>query len=149
MATPVDFVGAIVNALNANVACAAAFGAAPNKPKFAGTQNFRPDMPYARLWEVTADPTFQSEASDGLTYFMDRGTLQIDIFADDESVARSLGKLIAKVINDGAFVFQDGNMLEIRQSRAFFVPEPDSGIAGVAIVYHRVYEFLYVIQRNI
>jgi hypothetical protein len=142
-----DFPAAVIAALQGNTACARAFGDSPATPKFHGVQAFKAAPPYARILELPASDTFQSTGSDGLTSSFERGELQLDVFATSESSARSLGKLAAAPLNDAPLVFADGTLLELRQSRAFFTPEPDAG-PGVAIVYHRVILFLYVIQRS-
>lgn len=143
-----DFPAAVIAALQANAACAQAFGDSASTPKFQGVQAFKAALPYARILEMPAADTFQSMGADGLTDYFERGELQLDVFAASESSARSLGKLTASVLNDAPLVFADGTLLELRQSRAYFTPEPDAG-PGTAIVYHRVILFLYLIQRKL
>lgn len=148
MPTFPDFPAAVIAALQGNIACAQAFGDSASTPKFQGVQAFKAAPPYARVLEMPASDTFQSMGSDGLTDYFERGELQLDIFAASESSARSLGKLAAAALNDAPLTFADGTLLELRQSRAFFTPEPDPG-PGISVVYHRVILFLYVIQRNL
>lgn len=143
-----DFAAAVIAALQGNARCAQAFGDSASTPRFQGIQAFRAVLPYARILELPANGSFQSIGSDGLTSYFERGELQLDVFAGSELSARSLGRLAAAALNDAALAFADGTLLELRQSRAFFTPEPDPG-PGMAIVYHRVILFLYVIQRNL
>lgn len=149
MAIASDFIAAVVAQLQQTGSVASAFGDTTTTPKFQGTVAFRPAaLPFARLIEVGEESLFQSIGSDGATVHLDRGELQVDVFATSEASARSLGRLVAAALNDAPIVFADGTLLELRQSRSFFVPEPDPG-PGAAVVYHRVVLFTYLIQRSL
>ena len=162
MSTPADFPAAVVAALQANSACATAFGSTGNNNKFFGVYAMRTaaspnttpgnqgaiQLPYARVLEVGGNETWNSGAPASQVLYYERGILQIDVFATSESQARSLGKLVAAALNDGNLTFADGGLLECRLTSQRFIPEPDSGVGGVAAVYHRVLEFLYVIEYS-
>lgn len=164
MSTPTDFPAAVIAALQANAACAAAFGSTAQTPKFFGTMAARttaspntlpggittpPQPPYARILEVTATDNFQSGPTSAAIYYFERGILQVDVFDVSESGARAKSKLIARVLNDGNLTFQDGALLECRQHSRRFMPEPDSGPGGTAYVYHLAVEFLYMLQFSL
>lgn len=149
MAVPPDFAAAVIAALEQNGACAAAFGDTPASPRFHGVQAATAvPVPYARVLELPAGATFESADGAGLVHYYEAGELQLDVFAASESSARSLGKLAAAALNDAPLVFADGQLLELRQARAFFVPEPEAG-PGLALVYHRVLLFQYRLQRTL
>jgi|SRR5579863_10472327 len=144
----VDFLAAVSATLSANLACATAFGDSPSTPKFQAIQAFKAELPYCRLLELTTAMNFQSAGGDNLPKYFERGTLQVDVFANSARTARTLGVLVAAALNDVPMTFDDGLLLELRISGAAFVPEPDIG-AGVAVAYHRVLTFLYMIQRSL
>lgn len=143
-----DFPASVVQALRQNSACATAFGDTNSTPKIWGVQGFKAVIPFCRILEVSASDTFQSMGADGLICYFERGELQIDVFASNESTARALGALVRAVLNDAPLVFADGALLELRQTAAHFVPEPDPG-PGLPAVSHYVLRFLYSIQRNL
>ncbi len=148
MATAPDFVAAIVAGLQANAACATAFGSTAITPKFQGTQAFRADLPYARILEVSADDVFQSIGPGTIVSYFEHGVIQIDVFADAMTTARSLGVIITGIMNTTQFVFDDGTLLEVRIRHAAFIPEP-APAPGAVIAYHRMLQFAYVIQRQL
>jgi hypothetical protein len=144
-----DFPAAVIAALQQNGACAQAFGDSAQSPKFHGVQAATGvQLPYARVLELPADEQFESADGAGVVHYYEAGELQLDVFAASESSARSLGKLAAAALNDAPLLFADGQLLELRQSRAFFAPEPDAG-PGAAVVYHRVVLFRYRVQRTL
>ena len=144
-----DFVAAVVATLQGNAACALAFGNSPSTPKFQGIQAATAvALPYARILELPADTTFESADGAGVIHYYEAGELQVDVFATSESQARTLSRLVAAALDDAPLVFATGTCLEIRQSRAFFTPEPDAG-PGAAIVYHRVVSFRYRNQSSL
>lgn len=159
MATSSSFVAACTAAINADAACIAALGISVGTQKVFGIQAIRATAspntvppgypgpvqpPYVRLLEVSADDTFQSGPGSSAINYFERGILQVDVFDISEASARANGKLVAHVLNDATLDFADGSNLELRQSRQFFVPEPDAGPTGLGIMYHRIIEFTYM-----
>jgi hypothetical protein len=144
-----DFMAAVIGVLNADPDVVAAFNSSSTHPKFQSIQNFKANLPFARLLEVASDDMFQSGPTSAVLYYFERGILQVDVFDVSERSARANGRLIARALNDAELSFDDGGNLELRQSRRFFVPEPDSGTAGTAVVFHYIVEFTYMNQYPI
>lgn len=146
-----DFISQLFAQLRQSSALVAALGedtAHPATTKIHGdVANGSPQLPYLVITEESETPRYQSPDAEGVAVHFDRGTIRVAVFAQGKLQARSIGTLVAGILNDAPIAPSDGTLLELRQSAASFRPigdlAPDSSTVAC-----RVIDFLYVIQRQ-
>lgn len=101
-------------------------------------------LPWVRVVEVNEDRIGSSSADD----YIDKGTLQVSVFAAGKSLARSTSKAFAAALNDAPLVFEDGRLLELRQGgRPIVVQDPVDG-AGGEDIWQEARTYRYVLQST-
>jgi hypothetical protein len=150
--TPPDLVAAVVARLRAYPGVAAAFGDSAGSPKFwAGNVLGSPGLPWLRVERPLGHRQYFSFGN-----FIERGQLQLSLFAAGRTQAQALSDRIAKgqpgdapgALDDPPLVFHGGRLMKFRLQSPSFDPDTGPGV-GTPAVYHRILLFNYMISGQI
>jgi hypothetical protein len=133
-------------------AVAAALGDSAATPKVWKDQALvSPALPWVRVEKPRGVREYT-----GLGNFIERGTLQLSVFAATSTQAQSLSDLVAKgepgaapgALDDPPLLFKGGRLMKFRLSRPSF-EAASTPAAGSPVAYHRVLIFDYWFSGNI
>jgi hypothetical protein len=129
----------------------AAIGATPAIIKFYSDIASRSiEPPYLGFFEPTEEESYESADGTGLTSTLTEGLLAFELVGSQamgKLGTRQLAEQISAALNDAPLTFQDGVLVYLRRSMRRFPTFRESGPGSSVVVWKRVCEFDYHIER--
>ena len=145
-----DLLDAVVGLLEQSTAFNAAFGDTWNQSLQTGIAKVFADVadqvpePYAILTETGETYQYMTAVQGGQVSYLATGQMVCDIWAPGRYQTRTLGMIIASILNDAPLVWPLETAMEFRLLQSQFVRMPGQSGAAVPIVFHRVFVFEYM-----
>jgi len=103
-------------------------------------------LPWA-VYEERDGEVQSMTAARGMTCSIETGIVRFTIVAPAKKLARDLGRLVVKALDDAPLLFADGRLMYLRAQSASFQPVAD--IAPASPTAHaRVIDFRFMVQRT-
>jgi hypothetical protein len=144
---PDDLVSAVWEWLNSDSAVAAALGQVDGGQKVwsVGSAPNYVALPYVVIHD--SDDEYTYEAPTAPTR-LETGDMQIDVFAQTSTLAKSLGQLIIASLKDQDFALTNADTIYLRCRTRSCTLDPDPGTDGLD-VWHEVMLFHTIVDSNI
>lgn len=146
-----DLPAAMIGWLRASPGVVTAFAEDTNAPT---TTKFWADaarpgaaLPWAVYEELDGDVQSMTAAR-GLACSIETGTVRFTIVASGKKLARDLGRLVVKALDDAPLLFADGRLMYLRAQSTSFQPVANITPASPT-AYARVVNFGFMVQRTV
>ena len=103
-------------------------------------------LPWAVYEELDGDVMYMTPAA-GRVASIESGQIRWTIAGEGRKAVRDLGKLIVTVLNDAPLLFTDGQLMDLRARKPFFVPAANFA-PNVPHAAVRVLVFDYMLSRT-
>lgn len=145
-----DLPAAMVGWIRGQPSVVAAFGedtTALSTTKFWGDEaRAGVSLPWAVYEEIEGDTEYMTAAG-GVTSSIETGMVRFVVVAEGKKVARDLGRMLVKALNDAPLVFADGSLMLLRARKPSFAPVGDLA-PNCPNAYARIIAFDTMVQRS-
>lgn len=148
---PWDLIAASIAHLRSDSGVVAAFGDAPesiDRRKFVSDVELpKTDPPYVVFTEPIEAETYETADGSGRNGSTVYGVFVIEVVSTEKLDARTKADAVAARLQDAPLEFVDGTLLYLRRSERRFPTFRSAGPRGDVVIYKRIIEFRYIIER--